>query len=108
SLLFRAIPAEWGSDSLRPRLKSLVERLLSLELSRVNSSIVLDEALFESLASEACHSSVRAGDRLESEEALSLVDRLFRCAHPWNCPHGRPTVVRVPKGKLEEWFLRRV
>jgi DNA mismatch repair ATPase MutL len=32
---------------------------------------------------------------------------LFECEHPWNCPHGRPTVVRVPRGKLEEWFLRR-
>jgi len=104
SLLFRAIPSAWGTDDLRTRLKSLVERVLDSE----RPTHELDEALFEKLASEACHSSIRAGDALSPEQSRALVDDLFRCQHPWNCPHGRPTVARVPRGRFEEWFQRRV
>jgi DNA mismatch repair protein MutL len=106
TLLFRAVPAEWGTKQLKPRLKNLVDRILTLE--SVENSVLLDEALFEALASEACHSAIRAGDHLEPEEAKHLVHQLFQCEHPWNCPHGRPTVVIVPESKLEEWFQRKV
>ena len=41
-------------------------------------------------------------------ERTGLVAQLFRCEHPWNCPHGRPTVARVPRARFEEWFLRRI
>lgn len=109
SLLFRAIPAEWGTDSLRTRLKNLIDRLLATEVTEKNeSALAVDESLFESLASEACHSAIRAGDALEPIEARAILGRLFECTHPWNCPHGRPTVVRLARGKLEEWFQRRV
>ena len=114
SLLFRSLPVEWGTHSLRARLKGLVERVLAAEAPEGGAQFAapegaqFDETLFESLASEACHSSVRAGDRLEELEARELCQRLFECEHPWNCPHGRPTVVRIPRGRLEEWFQRRV
>lgn len=108
TLLFRAIPGEWGAYELRTRLKNLVERITELDSGTTLPQVLMDESLFEKLASEACHSAIRAGDRLERLEALELVEQLFRCEHPWNCPHGRPTVARIPKGKIEEWFLRRV
>ena len=108
SVLFRGVPAAWGTDSLRIRLKSLLERVLELPKNEISNQTLMDETLFEKLASEACHSAIRAGDHLEREEGLSLVDDLFACEHPWNCPHGRPTVARVPKTKFEEWFSRKI
>lgn len=105
-LLFRSIPAEWGTANLRTRLFSLVEKLRGLE--NVSESLKLDERLFEKLASEACHSAVRAGDRLSEDAAQTIVESLMACTHPWNCPHGRPTVARVPRTRFEEWFQRRV
>ncbi|OFZ79036.1 MAG: hypothetical protein A2603_10130 [Bdellovibrionales bacterium RIFOXYD1_FULL_55_31] len=110
TLVFRAIPPEWTSDALRPRLKNLVDRVLSYSdrADRESPDVLMDETLFETLASEACHSAVRAGDRVEPVEAQSIVRQLFQCDHPWNCPHGRPTVVRIPRSRIEEWFQRRV
>jgi DNA mismatch repair protein MutL len=112
TLLFRAVPGEWGQASLPVRLKALTERMIEAAADRSDSSqsrtLSIDEEIFERLASEACHSAVRAGDRLEPLEATTLVDSLFACAHPWNCPHGRPTLVRIPRARLEEWFQRRV
>lgn len=110
SIVFRSLPSEWGMKTLPVRLKNLVEKLseITLEKNALKGELLLDEALFESLASEACHSSVRAGDSLHREEALALTKSLFQCEHPWNCPHGRPTVVRVPRARLEEWFRRKI
>lgn len=105
TVLFRGIPVEWGTQELRTRLKGLIDRLIDTEPSR---ELLWDETLFEKIASEACHSAIRAGDRVDTYQALEIVGQLFRCEHPWNCPHGRPTVVRIPRGKLEEWFQRRV
>ena len=108
AVIFRSIPANWGVSNLKTRLTNLLERLWDYSPKENPETLFFDEDLFEKLASEACHSSVRAGDHLESVEASSLVNSLFRCEHPWNCPHGRPTFVKVPKGRLEEWFQRRV
>ena len=110
-LLFRASPPEWGTQDLRVRLSGLVDRLFSLERATKNpsnESLFLDEKLFEKLASEACRSSIRAGDRVEAWGANALIEQLSQCEHPWNCPHGRPTVARVPKARFEEWFQRTV
>ncbi len=112
-LLFRAVPSEWGTGNLRTRLPSLVEKLSLLEDDEIPRDeagriFKLDEKLFEKLASEACHSAVRAGDRLDATTAQVIVEKLFECEHPWNCPHGRPTVARVPRTRFEEWFQRRV
>ncbi len=113
SLLFRAVPLEWGSFQLGIRLKGLVDRLLQADDASPSdaerAATLLDSALFEKLASEACHSAIRAGDRLDPQLAQSITRELFEtCEHPWNCPHGRPTVVRVPRARFEEWFQRRV
>jgi len=106
-LLFRSIPPEWGNLELRTRLKSLVERLLALDEQTASSEqLFIDERLFEKIASEACRSSVRAGDRVEPWAARMLLEQLSECQHPWNCPHGRPTTARVPKARFEEWFQR--
>ncbi len=111
TLLFRSMPAEWGTAEVGTRLKNLVERLAEIqEIEKPSSSgeLLWDENLFEKLASEACHSAIRAGDRVDTFQALDIVGQLFDCEHPWNCPHGRPTVVRVARGKLEEWFQRKI
>lgn len=112
SVLFRGIPVEWGQDLLRVRLKNLVDRVLAesedTATGTLSPDLKMDEALFERLASEACHSAIRAGDTLDRTEALELVRMLFQCEHPWNCPHGRPTTARLPIGRFEEWFHRRI
>lgn len=106
TLVFRSLPIEWGTKQLKVRLRNLIDRIIAT--TQPDSSLLLDESLFEALANEACHSAVRAGDSLEDVESETLMRQLFECEQPWNCPHGRPTVVKVTQGKLEEWFQRKV
>jgi len=111
SLVFRAIPPEWLESELKTRLLALLERLidsLNDESTAINTNLLLDDRLFEKLASEACHSAIRAGDHIRSHQAEALMEQLFDCEHPWNCPHGRPVITRIPRARFEEWFKRRV
>ncbi|MBI3535609.1 MAG: DNA mismatch repair endonuclease MutL [Deltaproteobacteria bacterium] len=104
TLLFRAIPTPWENFALKQRLQNLVEKLIEIE----NQDLLLDHELFEKIASDACHSAVRAGDPLKKEQVCSLLHDLENCENPWNCPHGRPTVLRIPKTRIEQWFQRKI
>ncbi len=109
ALLARAVPAAWGNDDLNPRLKSLIDRVLETEPGDlVAEKILTDAKLFEKIASQACHGSVRAHDQLTAGQAQELYQNLYACENPWNCPHGRPTTLKMTEGKFEEWFQRKV
>ncbi len=110
AVLFRAIPSYWGNHDLETRLRNLLDRVLSMDPSELSPSEKqsLDETLFEKLASEACRSAIKAGDLVDEYEVKALVEELFECTNPWNCPHGRPTLLKIPQARFEEWFQRRI
>ena len=57
-------------------------------------------------ASLACHSVTIAGERLESDEMATLVERLQTCENPMHCPHGRPTMIRLGPDEIARLFKR--
>jgi DNA mismatch repair protein MutL len=59
------------------------------------------------LATMACHGSVRAGDRLSSDEAGALLAALDQVDFSGHCPHGRPIVTRIGWDELERKVGRR-
>ena len=59
-----------------------------------------------SIASKACKMSLKANRLLTREEQLRLLKNLAKCRNPLNCPHGRPTIVKVSKYDLEKMFKR--
>lgn len=54
----------------------------------------------------ACHTAIKAGQRLSEIEMQNLIDRLFACEHPYTCPHGRPAVIRMSMDELAAKFGR--
>ncbi len=56
----------------------------------------------------ACHTAIRAGDRLSEEQMRQLVAELMRTESPYTCEHGRPTMVVLSPADLERLFKRRV
>ncbi|OLB15720.1 MAG: hypothetical protein AUH07_02495 [Gemmatimonadetes bacterium 13_2_20CM_70_9] len=57
-------------------------------------------------ATFACRAAIKAGQRLEPEEARQLVARLLTATLPAHDVHGRPTIVQLPKDELERRFGR--
>ncbi|XP_078521274.1 mismatch repair endonuclease PMS2 [Lissotriton helveticus] len=49
----------------------------------------------EMFASRACRKSVMIGTALNANEMKNLVTHMGEIEHPWNCPHGRPTMRHV-------------
>jgi DNA mismatch repair protein MutL len=56
--------------------------------------------------SYACKHAIKAGDKLNSDEMLNLIDKLFFTKMPYVCPHGRPTVVKISMDELDKKFAR--
>ncbi len=63
-------------------------------------------ALEDVLAMMACKASVRAGEALAESEAIGLFERAIEIERASNCPHGRPTTLRIPWGELRRRFGR--
>jgi hypothetical protein len=65
------------------------------------------EGIDRGAATIACHAAVRAGDPLTAELMRELIEQLEATDIGRFCPHGRPTVVRLPATQLERDFGRR-
>ncbi|MDZ4861376.1 MAG: DNA mismatch repair endonuclease MutL [Candidatus Hydrogenedentes bacterium] len=59
------------------------------------------------LTVEACRGSVKAGDRLSSQERRELLDGFQRLRPPYTCPHGRPIITELTQVQMEKSFRRR-
>jgi DNA mismatch repair protein MutL len=59
------------------------------------------------VASFACRSAVKAGQKLSVDEMRMLADQLFAVDNPYSCPHGRPTIHRLSVEDIGHWFSRR-
>jgi DNA mismatch repair protein MutL len=70
-----------------------------------NEEQFLDDML--RLVVAACRGSVKAGDRLSSEERASLLDGFRRLRPPYTCPHGRPIITELTLAQMEKSFRRR-
>jgi DNA mismatch repair protein MutL len=58
------------------------------------------------IASTVCRHAVKANDPLTVPELENLVEDLRRCAMPYTCPHGRPTLIEMNFRELEKKFGR--
>ena len=50
--------------------------------------------------------SVRANTRLSKEAMEEIIAELSNCQNPYNCAHGRPTIVKFTTYELERMFKR--
>ena len=51
------------------------------------------QAVKRVLAYKACHGALRFGDQLELQDCQTLLHKLSQCKLPFQCAHGRPTIV---------------
>ncbi|MBX9737748.1 MAG: DNA mismatch repair endonuclease MutL [Phycisphaerales bacterium] len=92
-LLDRAIEESWGAAPQSPD-------------AQCGAPLAEEAALHEVLDMMACKAAIKAGDRLsdlELSELLALRERIERAS---NCPHGRPTSIRLSIRELEKRFGR--
>ena len=107
--------AEFGGDSVQiatvPHLLRRGEaetavRELAADLEGLEHGTAVDDVLKRLAATTACHSAVRANDRLTQEKMLYILQQLSQTTYSTICPHGRPVVLRLTRHDIEKSFER--
>lgn len=70
-----------------------------------NISNIYDMKL-EKIISMSCKKAVKANDKLSYIEAKALIEQILTLENPFNCPHGRPTIIKMTKYEIEKLFKR--
>jgi len=60
----------------------------------------------EKIASMSCKAAVKGNSHLSFAEAESLIDELLTLENPYNCPHGRPTIITMSRSEMDRKFKR--
>ena len=64
------------------------------------------ESIRMKIASMACKAAVKGNARMSVQEADALIEELLSLQNPYQCPHGRPTMITMSKYELEKKFKR--
>lgn len=64
------------------------------------------ELILEKVASMSCKAAVKGNQSLSFMEFDALVEELLTLDNPYNCPHGRPTIISMTKYEIEKKFKR--
>lgn len=100
SIIIRSMPDDiMGID---PQL--LFDELLNVlnkELGHIDLNFFV-----EKISTMACKAAIKGNTKISVEEADSLIDELLTLDNPYNCPHGRPTIITITEKELEKKFKR--
>ncbi|WP_026508689.1 DNA mismatch repair endonuclease MutL [Butyrivibrio sp. MC2013] len=97
----RAIPMDlYGSNDAKSMFMEVLDELDSSSDHRE------PDLIYYKIASMACKASVKGGNRMNMAEMEALIDELLTLDNPYNCPHGRPTIISMSKYELEKRFKR--
>ncbi len=99
TILVTAVPAIIKNKSGEVFLRGILSQLEEEEKTEKDRLKALAKSF-------ACHGAIKAGERLTQEEMQGLVRGLFSTQEPYSCPHGRPTVIKLPLGELNKRFGR--
>ncbi|MBQ3376616.1 MAG: DNA mismatch repair endonuclease MutL [Erysipelotrichaceae bacterium] len=98
--VIRDVPVWFEDINEQDFINDLVDEILS------EKKMSARQIRKDKIATLACHSSIRFNRKLDVLESRQLLSRLSRCAQPFNCPHGRPTMMAISEAQLQKEFKR--
>jgi len=91
------LPKGNEDNSIKKIIELVIEKEKNFNLDKFNDNVA---------ATMACKMSIKANTAITNEEMENLINDLRKCNNPFNCPHGRPTVIYYSKNDLEKLFKR--
>jgi DNA mismatch repair protein MutL len=101
SYILRAVPVV---SSKVPARQLLLDIIADIEAAGKSPQIEIRRENIRKYV--ACHSAIKAGDKLTQSEMDRLIKDLYATENPLTCPHGRPTMVRLTEEELQKRFGR--
>lgn len=100
SIVLRAMPDDiMGVD---PEL--LFQELLGVLVDNIGTLSI--DFFVEKLSGMACKAAIKGNTTISDKEADALIDEMLSLDNPYNCPHGRPTMIAISQYELERKFKR--
>ena len=96
----RGIPLDLFSYPVKELFEEILTQMAETPVKGVPAIIR------EKIASMACKAAVKGNHALSREEADTLIEQLLSLDNPYNCPHGRPTIIAMSKYEIEKKFKR--
>jgi len=102
AVMVREMPALLGQADIKALVRDLAD-----DIGETGKALSLKERLDSVAGTLACHTSVRAGRRLNAEEMNALLREMEATPHSGQCNHGRPTYVELKLADIQRLFGRR-
>ncbi len=103
-IVFKSIPDLLKNEDYETIIDEMIEEIKGQDFSNIVTSS--EEKIFEILATHACHTSIRAGDKLSVLEMNQLLRQIEDTPHYAQCNHGRPTYIKLSLKDIEKLFQR--
>lgn len=96
----RAVPFVFDEPSNAAFFLDIIDTLKDKSLKSIY------DTKLDAIATMSCKAAVKGNDKLSFTEAKTLIERMLELENPFNCPHGRPTVIEMTRYELEKKFKR--
>ena len=100
SIVIKAHPTWLEKDYEEEQIRRIVEILLATK------DFSIEKFREEAATMMSCKKAIKANEYISPEEVEKLLDDLRHCNNPFNCPHGRPTIIYYSNYDLEKLFKR--
>ncbi|WP_022760004.1 DNA mismatch repair endonuclease MutL [Butyrivibrio sp. AD3002] len=98
----REVPVDiYGCENEKEMFTEILD-----ELATDNNLDRTPDVINYKIASMACKASVKGNMKISRMEMEKLIDELLTLDNPYNCPHGRPTIISMSKYEIEKKFKR--
>ncbi len=95
-----AVPADFTEIDMRQMFLELLDGFVGMNGKQT------PDVILEKVASMSCKAAVKGNNRMSYAEIEALIDELLGLDNPYNCPHGRPTIISMTKYEIEKKFKR--
>jgi len=100
SVAIRSVP-DTGDRALEPEAAFRVA-LAALRQDTMQAEDDIEDFFYQM----SCKAAVKAKDKLSDDEIQQLLSDLIQLDDPYQCPHGRPVIVRLTRREIEKRFRR--
>jgi DNA mismatch repair protein MutL len=100
TITVREVPYILGKLNIRNFILDILDNLKNMGTGKTI------DVKYDSIAKMACKSAIKANDELSGLEIEALIKKLALADDPFNCPHGRPTIIKITLNELEKRFKR--
>lgn len=91
------LPVGYEEIAIKRIIETIIQFEKSFSIEKFNEEIAI---------MLSCKLSIKANENITLNEMEALINDLKRCNNPFNCPHGRPTIIHFSNYDLEKLFKR--